>query len=205
MTVRPKVIYLADRASHLSQDTFKRRWLQHGRFAMSLPIWRNMWKYAQCDPIDTGTSDRICDAIGLVWYQSWPALDSIAQTPSLREPILADELETFSGPVRQRAILTEEVSLVDGPETDFKLFVFEQEASDDKIVRRHRRALRIVRSNAVGNDYTRSSTLPYKSVIEFYFADLAAVNDAALDLERSARGGDILIGAQERRLYGPGS
>lgn len=205
MTVRPKVIYLADRATHLSQDAFKRRWLQHGQFAMSLPIWHNMWKYAQCDPIDTGKLNRVCDAIGLVWYQSWQALDSIAQTPSLREPILADELETFSGPVRQRAILTEEVALVDGPETNFKLFVFEQEASDDGLALQHRRALRIVRSNAVGNGYTSATRLPYKSVVEFYFADPVAADEAAPDLERSARSGDIVLRARERRLYGPGS
>jgi hypothetical protein len=205
MTVRPKVIYLADPALCLLPDEFKARWLQHGKFAMSLPIWRNMWKYAQCDPITVGGFEPACQAVGLVWYQSWQALESIAKTPSLREPILADELQTFSGPVRQRALLTEEITLVDGPETEFKLFRFEREASDDGTALQHPRALRVLRSNAVSNDYTSSSTLPYKSVLELYFADLAAAAEFALELERSARTNELVLWARERRLYGPGS
>lgn len=203
MTVRPKVIYLADRSPNLSPEAFRPRWLEHGRLAMSLPIWASMWKYAQCDPIVAGNYSPACDAIGLVWYKSWQALDLLAQQPSLREPILADELETFSGPVRHRAMLTEEIVILEGPETDFKLFLFELEASTAAVAHTNAGARRVVRSNTVSNAYTSATMLPYKSVLEIYYSDAQATNAAALSLDSTSSAGNLVIGARERRLYGP--
>lgn len=203
MTVRPKVIYLARRKSGLSMAAFRQRWLQHGRLAMSLPIWRNMWKYAQCDPLHPAGD---WDAIGLVWYRSWEALDSIARQPELRQPLLDDELETFSGYVRDSAVLTEEEVIKSGPETHHKLFAFVPDGSGKSAepLLATDEAVRSVRSSAVSNAYTASTGLDYRFVVENWYASEDEAMRSAERFEREFSSTGILVmPAHERPLYGP--
>jgi hypothetical protein len=74
MSDRPKLIYLARRHPSIEQASFAARWRQHGRLGMSLPRWRNIWRYAQCDALPWAASPMPlageCDGVGLVWYRS---------------------------------------------------------------------------------------------------------------------------------------
>lgn len=203
MTIEPKIIYLAGRKTGLSDEAFADRWSAHGKLAMSLPIWRNMKRYAQCDPVTINGLPKICDGIGLVWYRSLDAMASITAEPVLRQPLLDDELRTFSCHVREVAMLTEEEVLVPGARGGWKLFVFDPGWQPPVNLVGGEGVRAATASRLLSNDYTSSSRLPYRSVLECWFADrrsLEAVADAWLPTIRE--GGRVAAGAFERPLFG---
>jgi len=198
---RPKVIYLARRNKELSAEAFVERWKKHGQLAMSLPVWRNMWRYIHCDPIKVGQTSARWDGVGLVWYRSWEALASIAAETSLRQPLLDDELLTFSDHVRNTAILTEETVVRDGPETDHKMMVFYSEDTDPSKLALAS-ATRIVRNDRVKNEYTQQSLLTYRGVLEYWFPTNMDARRALGQTTRSeySSGTDALL-VETRWLY----
>ena len=52
--LRPKLIYLARRNPALTREAFVPRWPRHGALGMSLPRWRNIWRYVHCDVLAEG-------------------------------------------------------------------------------------------------------------------------------------------------------
>jgi hypothetical protein len=206
MTDRPKIVYLANRNPSLSTVEFAARWRAHGQLAMSLPIWRNMWRYAQCQPVGIAGEVPPFDAIGLVWYRSLAALRSIALEPSLRQPLLDDELLTFSRHVREGALLTVETVVKPGPRTQHKLFLFSTSPDAGALAALVvADAVALVVSTPMDDEYTRSSTLPYRAVVESWYTDEAARDRAARDIRsRSATEPNaVAIAATERLLYNP--
>ncbi len=205
MSVEPRIVYLADRLAGLSDEAFAERWAAHGRLAMSLPIWRNMVRYAQCDPLDMAGFPRPCDAIGLVWYRSPEAMDAIAREPALRQPLLDDELRTFACHVREVAMLTEERVLRDGRCGGWKLFVFDVSERPAAETFDAAGAGRITVSSRIGNGYTGSSRLPYQSIMEVWFDERRDL-ETALDRHRDrlSTPGRLAVAARERPLYGFG-
>lgn len=203
MLVRPKVIYLASRSPAVAPTDFPARWLEHGSLAMSLPIWRNMWKYAQCDPQTVDDTEPGCDAIGLVWYRSWSALESLAQNPELRQPLLVDEKLTFSGYIRDCALLSEERILSEGPETEHKLFLFLTDGFDAMITRiLSSGAVRTVRNDRAANGYTATSTVNFPVVLEAWYGKREEAVEAYRTLA-ALPDAPRIIAARERQLYGP--
>lgn len=147
-----------------------------------------------------------CDAIGLVWYKSWRALETIAQEPWLRQPLLDDELLTFANRVRDSAMMTEEALLNEGAQLEDKLFLFgmpsiETEAS----LRRTTGVGRIVCSRAVRNGYTAASRPDYDAVYETWYPNAACSAQAVRDLRDRAGIATRyrILAARERSLYGP--
>jgi hypothetical protein len=104
----PKLIYFARRHPRLDADAFKARWRQHGRLGMSLPRWRNVSHYAQCDRIEPGGDGALasCDGVAVVVFRDEAARLAHAADPDGRLT-RADEAETFARPVRDCAVLTE--------------------------------------------------------------------------------------------------
>ena len=136
----------------------------------------------------------------LVWYRSSEALESIAATPDLRQPLLDDELSTFSTYIRDTAILTEEVVVKSGPETSAKLFLFLAATSGlpiDPVG-----AVRVVRSERI-KTLTRTSALTASTVFEFWYDEVSAMNEAGqrMAAEIAAVDGASLIAASERTLF----
>jgi len=205
MPVRPKVIYVAKRNPALSPAAFQERWRAHGALAMGLPIWRNMWKYAQSDPLPVAGIEPDCDAIGLVWYRGWDALDAIAARPALRQPLLDDELLTFAGHVRECALMTEETVLQAGTAFEYKVFVFGSAAEAvERALGNSARVGRIARSDAVHNAYTTASRLQHEAVYEAWYPDARDAETALGEIGAQLRDAPLrMMVARERPLYGP--
>ena len=115
MPRRPKLIYFAERRPEMDRGSFRTRWREHARLGMSMPRWRNIHRYVQCDAValpGLRMPAIPCDGVAVVWYRDEEhRLKHIADRSA--GPILKrDELETFARPVRAFAILTEEYPLV---------------------------------------------------------------------------------------------
>jgi hypothetical protein len=127
MTDRPKLIYLARRHMSIAAPDFIARWRQHGRLGMSLPRWRNIWRYAQCDVVPTPASPLPVaagyDGVGLVWYRNTSSRASHVDDAD-RAVMARDESETFDRPVRASSVVVRERLLSPMPEDGFKLFRF---------------------------------------------------------------------------------
>src|SRR5690242_5233128 len=98
MSDRPKLIYLARRHPSIAATDFTARWRRHGALGMSLPRWRNIWRYTQCDVVPWARaplpSASEYDGVGLVWYRS--AETRAAHVDDADRAVMArDELETF--------------------------------------------------------------------------------------------------------------
>ena len=203
MNGRPKIIYLADRRTGLTDADFAARWAAHGRLAMGLPIWRNMAGYAQCDPLAIGGLPKPCDAIGLVWYHSLDAMASIAAEPALRQPLLDDELRTFSCHVREVAMLTTEETLLEGPRGGWKLFQFDRRDEPVLELSRAPGVCCAAVSRLIASDYTATGRLPWRSVLECWFENRACLEHAvSAHSDLLAGPGRMAAGAFERPLYG---
>ena len=115
MSDRPKLIYFAERRPEMSREAFRARWREHARLGMSMPRWRNIHRYVQCDAValpGLRMPTIPCDGVAAVWYRDEEhRLKHIADRSA--GPILKrDERETFARPVRAFAVLTEEHPLV---------------------------------------------------------------------------------------------
>jgi hypothetical protein len=116
-----KLIYRAERHPDLDRIGFRERWRQHARLGMSQPRWRNIRRYAHCDPID----DRApWDGVALLWYRDETARLRHVGDPSARAIMRADETETFARPVRAFSTLVTETPTVSSHTASYKLFVF---------------------------------------------------------------------------------
>lgn len=124
-TPHPKLIYFAERHPSFDPAAFAARWRQHGALGMSLPRWRNILRYAQCDPVPlpaAGLEPLACDGVALVWYRSEATrLAHIADRSG--SVTKADEAETFARPVARFALLTDEIIFKQGKPRRHKLFV----------------------------------------------------------------------------------
>jgi hypothetical protein len=200
----PKIIYLADRRAGFSDAAFADKWSAHGRLAMSLPIWRNMTRYAQCDPVAVGALSKPCDAIGLVWCRSLDAMASIAVEPELRQPLLLDdELRTFACHVREVAMLTVEETLLEGPRNGWKLFLFDSQDPPQLAVADSRGVRAVAVSRMLDSGYTAASRLPWRSVLECWFEDRESLERTiAAHATLLSSEGRMATGAYERPLYG---
>lgn len=123
--MRPKFIYFAERHPSFDRDGFRQRWRQHGRLGASLPRWKNVARYAQCDRIDGGLegTEIDCDGVATVLFHS-----ETTRLAHIADPdgaiTKADEAKTFARPVRSFSVLTEpHVVLRCGSTVTTKIFV----------------------------------------------------------------------------------
>jgi hypothetical protein len=120
----PKLIYFAERHPSLDPAAFRERWRAHGQLGMSLPRWRNVARYTQCDTIpDLSVAPRLvpCDGVATVVFTSEHARLSHVSDPD-RQITRRDESETFARPVREFAVLTEESEFLAHNDDRIKLF-----------------------------------------------------------------------------------
>jgi hypothetical protein len=104
--IRPKLMYLARRNPALSREQFTPRWRQHGALGMSMPRWKNIWRYVHCDVLPESGSDY--DGVGIVWHKSPEARLAHRQDTSSQATMEADELQTFDQLVVNFCALMEE-------------------------------------------------------------------------------------------------
>src|SRR6202012_6038657 len=116
---RVKVVYLAPRPAQLTADQFRTRWKAFGELAMSLPLWRHVAGYAQCDPVaptEAGIDQRSAarhglqsDAggVGLIWFHSGADLQLVGSAPGI-ERMRAAELELFGAANEEAELVTAE-------------------------------------------------------------------------------------------------
>jgi hypothetical protein len=104
--IRPKLMYLARRNPALSREQFTPRWRQHGALGMSMPRWKNIWRYVHCDVLPESGSDY--DGVGIVWHKSPEARLAHRQDTSSQARMEADELQTFDQLVVNFCALMEE-------------------------------------------------------------------------------------------------
>lgn len=100
MTIYPKLLYLARRNPSLDPDSFVPRWRQHGALGMSMPRWKNVWRYAHCDVIHDSGIENASDAydgVGIVWHHSFEHRRAHQQDTSSQAMMEEDERVTFSG------------------------------------------------------------------------------------------------------------
>jgi hypothetical protein len=124
-TPHPKLLYFAERHPHFSPAEFKERWRRHGALGMSLPRWRNILRYAQCDPVVcplAGLAPLECDGVAMVWYRSEATRQAHVADRS-GSVTKADESETFARPVARFALLTDEIVFLSGEAGRLKLFM----------------------------------------------------------------------------------
>lgn len=111
---RPKLIYLARRNPSLDAAGFVRRWRQHGALGMSLPRWKNIWRYVHCDTVRgsgiPGVSETY-DGVGIVWHRSADARRAHRRDWSSQGTMERDELETFAEMVGHFCALYDETVL----------------------------------------------------------------------------------------------
>ena len=124
-TPHPKLIYFAERHAAFGPAEFAARWRRHGALGMSLPRWRNILRYAQCDPVPlpaAGLEALPCDGVAMVWYRSEATRQAHIADRS-GSVTKADEAETFARPVARFALLTDEVIFKLGEPRRRKLFI----------------------------------------------------------------------------------
>jgi hypothetical protein len=121
--IRPKLMYLARRNPTLSREQFTPRWRQHGALGMSMPRWKNIWRYVHCDVLPESGSDY--DGVGIVWHKSPEARLAHRQDTSSQATMEADELQTFDQLVVNFCALMEEGAVkAPQPSAGFKLIRF---------------------------------------------------------------------------------
>lgn len=104
--IRPKLMYLARRNPALSREQFTPRWRQHGALGMSMPRWKNIWRYVHCDVLSGSGSDY--DGVGIVWHKSPESRRAHREDTSSQGTMEADEVQTFDQLVVNFCALMEE-------------------------------------------------------------------------------------------------
>ncbi len=121
-----KVMYYAPVPAGRSQAEFRARWREHGEFAMSLPMWRNMTRYVQYEVIAPGehgvdaagleimSNDRY-GGVGAIWFRDEAALQAAIEDPDGAK-VLVDEVATFGRELGENLVATREHVILDqGP------------------------------------------------------------------------------------------
>jgi hypothetical protein len=104
--IRPKLMYLARRNPALSREQFTPRWRQHGALGMSMPRWKNIWRYVHCDVLPESGDDY--DGVGIVWHKSPESRRAHREDTSSQGAMEADEVQTFDRLVVNFCALMEE-------------------------------------------------------------------------------------------------
>ncbi|HEY5754748.1 MAG TPA: EthD domain-containing protein [Steroidobacter sp.] len=104
--IRPKLMYLARRNPALSCEQFTPRWRQHGALGMSMPRWKNIWRYVHCDVLPESGDDF--DGVGIVWHTSPESRRAHREDTSSQGTMEADEVQTFDQLVVNFCALMEE-------------------------------------------------------------------------------------------------
>lgn len=184
MIVRPKLMYLARRHPALTGEQFIPRWRQHGALGMSMPRWKNIWRYVHCDVVD----GRDYDGVGIVWHKSPEARRAHREDTSSQAAMEADERETFDRLVVDFCALMEErEALHPRPDAAVKLIRFAQRRYDvtrdrfvEELAPAHARELLhlpdiqgrvrgLVQNHALPSESGRPWGLPYDYVEELWF------------------------------------
>lgn len=120
---RPKLIYFARRHPSIAAAGFPLRWREHGALGMSLPRWRNVWRYAQCDAVPVpGMPAAPYDGVATVVFRSEEARLAHVADPD-GHVTRADEAATFAAPVRLTSVLTCAWEIASGSGTRFTIFL----------------------------------------------------------------------------------
>ena len=122
----PKLLYLAERNPVFDREGFTNRWREHGRVGMSLPRWRNIQRYMQCDPLAVPVSPFMpcrCDGIAMVWYASEAARQAHVADQTARDIMRRDEAETFARPVCEFSYFARETVVTRLPDATARLFI----------------------------------------------------------------------------------
>ena len=133
MTIRPKLMYLARRHPALSKEQFTPRWRQHGALGMSMPRWKNIWRYVHCDVLahHSGNDDsQGYDGVGIVWHRSPEARRAHREDTSSQAAMEADEVQTFDRLVGNFCALMEEREVLARSDASVKLIRFQQRQGD---------------------------------------------------------------------------
>lgn len=107
--IRPKLMYLARRNPALSREQFTPRWRQHGALGMSMPRWKNIWRYVHCDVLPEFGEDY--DGVGIVWHKSPESRRAHREDTSSQGAMEADEVQTFDQLVVNFCALMEEITV----------------------------------------------------------------------------------------------
>lgn len=131
-----KVVYFASR-NRYTPAAWLARWRRHGALAMAQPLWVELVKYGQYDPIDGLTAAvnhrHGFDGVGLACFRgSIRALQSSAYAASLAV-MLQDELEVFGTYVQGLSMVVREDVMVDG-QADIKLFALLRGSATDALI-----------------------------------------------------------------------
>lgn len=120
---RPKLMYLARRNPSLSAQQFTPRWRQHGALGMSMPRWKNIWRYIHCDVLPESQSEY--DGVGIVWHKSPETRKAHREDMSSQAIMEADERQTFDRLVVNFCALMEEFTMLEPqPNARVKLIRF---------------------------------------------------------------------------------
>jgi hypothetical protein len=121
-----KVMYYAPVPDGRSRSEFRSRWREHGKFAMGLPMWRNMTRYVQYPVIGPGEhgvdagqleimSNGKYGGVGAIWFRDDDALRAAVEDPD-GSKVLVDEVETFGRELGENLVATREHVILDqGP------------------------------------------------------------------------------------------
>lgn len=163
-----KSIYLARRHPEFSRDQFVKRWRQHGALAMSKGFFNHIVGYVQAEPIAFPGTSKEFDAVARITGRQY----EMGQTDfDELQAMVADEYETFSGPILPVLLRVRETVLKaaePGGVTAFLFFVDADRASTVATVYAQRDVDRLV-LNVRCEELTigeMSSEIPYRAVIE---------------------------------------
>jgi len=125
-SIEPKLIYFAQRCSGMDALAFRRRWREHARLGMSMPRWRNIRRYAHCDAFEVERSKLPigwCDGVATLSYRNESCRFAHVTDASAAPQMKRDEAETFAHPVREAAILADELVFERSRSATTKLFL----------------------------------------------------------------------------------
>lgn len=115
----PRLYYLARAHPELTDGAFARRWAAHGALGMSLPRWRNVALYLQCDRI----AGAPWDGVAVVAFRSEEARLAHVADPD-GAITRADEALCFDRPVSRTACIADGDPGLRAEEGGLRLFRF---------------------------------------------------------------------------------
>lgn len=194
--IRPKLMYLARRNPALSAQQFTPRWRQHGALGMSMPRWKNIWRYVHCDVLPESGNDY--DGVGIVWHKSPETRRAHREDTSSQATMEADERQTFDQlVVNFCALMAEHTVLPPTVTAKAKLIRFARSEDatpgallQDSAAHAERllngalgKSLRgVVQNHAQPSETGRAWGLPYEYIEELWFDSVQEAADARTTL-----------------------